>query len=1287
MNASKFSLPGGSVRLLTITLFAALTLLTLPQMTRSGSRTGAFTASAAQSNRSLIKTSASSTVYWLQNNRIYGIINGNVVTTMQNAGVPGWNWSSVFTVSSLASFTRGPDFISTATSSNGLLVKRYQDSAVYLIANGRKEFLSLEEFNRRGFNFANVIDVAQAILDMFPTVPTPNFAISASPSSRTVTRGQSATYTITVQNLNGFNSGVILSALNLPGAGFSPQTVVPPPNGSANSTLTIVTNSQTPTGSSTITIQGLGNGITRSATINLTVTSEDTIKPVIGFFDVAPRSLAFGQATTISYRVSDSGGAGLKRIELWRTTDRNGSPDSAAWAKIKETPLSGNGPIVSSFVDAPPAGTFWYGLHAVDNRDNFGIEPDPPGPIRVTISTSDGIEPVITNFNVSPRLLNAGQRTTISFTVSDSGGSGLDRIELWRTRDRNGSPDDTAWVEIKRILLQGNGPTSNFFTDNPPSGMVWYGLHAVDKAGKVGHEPSSPGPIKVTINSYQLVTWISHGFQDPFEHDTPPGWTTTMAQTIASKTGQPAFAFSWVRQSNNTGAGWAEAAGEQLASRIMSYDPNKQHNHHLIGHSLGSVVVSEAARRLRAENYKVVQMTLLDPVDGEVDRLYINWRRNPEVHSWEGITRVDSYWGNGETDWGIQLKGHPVNGAINTHITEGNHSKHKGVHEYYQETIGNVAYDNTSTSYTDANGSVISAPGFCKVSNNRFCRGGWYWSPNGGGWTDGAPGEGKTIRSIVSATPLLFNGNFEQPQEKSGNSRTWAGYEWHTQSGNFTNVVGHSNALLEKLPNSNNHAAFLGVVAAPTHLEHAPVFVPRGPATLKFDYWVESVGFWGRFVLKVNNQEIPLGALERTNGFQAREVDISAYTGQLVSIRFEGDSVGVWLDNLRIELQANPRHTLTINPSPQNGKITGQGIDCGAGGSGDCSESYTSGLSVELTAVPANGYQVGQWTGCQSVNGVRCTVQITQARTVSVTFINSSSCFASVSSNRWKGEYFANRNLSGAPAMVRDEGANSLNFDWGIGGPSSACGLGVDNFSARWTRTINFAAGTYRFTAAGDDGIRLYVDGVLKINQWRDQAETAYSVDVSLSAGNHELRLEFYDNGGNAVARLSFAALSSATQQLLLNPGFEGGATGWTAATVGGSFNTIAQAGSEARAGSWVAWFNGEGRETTYTLSQVVNIPSSATTATLSFWLRIYTAEYPDAIYDKLSVEIRNEAGTVILTTLATYSNLDSGPSWVLRTFDLSAFRGQRVRIYFKGLEDFSMLTSFFVDDTSLAIR
>ena len=59
----------------------------------------------------------------------------------------------------------------------------------------------------------------------------------------------------------------------------------------------------------------------------------------------------------------------------------------------------------------------------------------------------------------------------------------------------------------------------------------------------------------------------------------------------------------------------------------------------------------------------------------------------------------------------------------------------------------------------------------------------------------------------------------------------------------------------------------------------------------------------------------------------------------------------------------------------------------------------------------------------------------------------------------------------------------------------------------RWTRTLYFHAGTYEFKATADDGVELYVDGVLIINQWHDHPVTTHTGYRSLSEGIHEIEI------------------------------------------------------------------------------------------------------------------------------------------------------------------------------------
>lgn len=119
----------------------------------------------------------------------------------------------------------------------------------------------------------------------------------------------------------------------------------------------------------------------------------------------------------------------------------------------------------------------------------------------------------------------------------------------------------------------------------------------------------------------------------------------------------------------------------------------------------------------------------------------------------------------------------------------------------------------------------------------------------------------------------------------------------------------------------------------------------------------------------------------------------------------------------------------------------------------------------------------------------------------------------------WKGEYFNNRDLSGEPAVTRQDGA--INFDWNSGSPDPK--VTRDNFSVRWTRSIYLNRdAVYKFRIQHDDGMRLYVDGKIFYDSWYDQSVTYQTREVPLKGGYRTFVVEFYDHVGNAVAQLSF---------------------------------------------------------------------------------------------------------------------------------------------------------------------
>jgi VCBS repeat-containing protein len=124
--------------------------------------------------------------------------------------------------------------------------------------------------------------------------------------------------------------------------------------------------------------------------------------------------------------------------------------------------------------------------------------------------------------------------------------------------------------------------------------------------------------------------------------------------------------------------------------------------------------------------------------------------------------------------------------------------------------------------------------------------------------------------------------------------------------------------------------------------------------------------------------------------------------------------------------------------------------------------------------------------------------------------------------SEWRGEYFDNRSLEGDPALIRND--KKIDFDWKRGAPAD--GLPSDNFSARWTRTLEFDAAVYRFSVASDDGVRLWVDDRLVIDEWVDSELNQETVDLAMVSGKHDIKLEYYEHLGGADIKLSWKKIT-----------------------------------------------------------------------------------------------------------------------------------------------------------------
>jgi glucose/arabinose dehydrogenase len=127
-----------------------------------------------------------------------------------------------------------------------------------------------------------------------------------------------------------------------------------------------------------------------------------------------------------------------------------------------------------------------------------------------------------------------------------------------------------------------------------------------------------------------------------------------------------------------------------------------------------------------------------------------------------------------------------------------------------------------------------------------------------------------------------------------------------------------------------------------------------------------------------------------------------------------------------------------------------------------------------------------------------------------------------------KGVYFDNVSLSGTPSLTRVD--PSVNFDWGKGSP--ATGIAPDTFSVQWSGEVQARfSETYTFIMRADDGVRLWINGVLLVDNWTTRGRPENRGTIALQAGQkYPLVLEYFENTNQASVRLSWSSASQAQE-------------------------------------------------------------------------------------------------------------------------------------------------------------
>ena len=264
---------------------------------------------------------------------------------------------------------------------------------------------------------------------------------------------------------------------------------------------------------------------------------------------------------------------------------------------------------------------------------------------------------------------------------------------------------------------------------------------------------------------------------------------------------------------------------------------------------------------------------------------------------------------------------------------------------------------------------------------------------------------------------------------------------------------------------------------------------------------------------------------------------------------------------------------------------------------------------------------------------------------------------------------------------VTDSGNGSTSSKTSAVTVSASGGTPTANFTYTISRlTVNFT------DTSTDSG------GSIGMHSWNfADGSTSTAANPShtyASAGTYSVSETVYDsvNNRSSTKTVSITVTASTSSQLIVNGGFETGSAAPWALTAGVLCSNSGCPGETAHSGSWFAWLDGYGFTHTDTATQTVSIAAGKTTATLAFYLHIDTQEVGSIAYDTLRVQVLNSSGTV-LATLATYSNVNAASGYSLHSLNMNAYIGQTVQIRFYGHEDWSLATSFVIDDVTLTVQ
>ncbi|HET6934398.1 MAG TPA: hypothetical protein VFI72_06125 [Candidatus Angelobacter sp.] len=360
---------------------------------------------------------------------------------------------------------------------------------------------------------------------------------------------------------------------------------------------------------------------------------------------------------------------------------------------------------------------------------------------------------------------------------------------------------------------------------------------------------------------------------------------------------------------------------------------------------------------------------------------------------------------------------------------------------------------------------------------------------------------------------------------------------------------------------------------------------------------------------------------------------------------------------------SSPNFTLSASPSSVS-------VTQGSSGSSTItvtpSGGFTGSVTLSTSALPSGvtaSFGTNPTTSSSSITFTASSTATTGTSTITITGTSGSLTHTTSISLTISAPASPNFALSASPS--------SLTVKQGTSGSSTISVTDQNGFTGSVTLS----------TSALPSG----VTATFGTNPTTSTSTLTFTASSTATTGTSTIIVTGVSGSLSHTTNISLTISSASATQLIGDPGFENGTnTAPWSLTAGVINNSTAE---PPHSGSWDAWLDGYGTTHTDTATQTVSIPSTATSATLTFWLHIDTAETTTTTaFDTFRIQVLNTSGTV-LATLGTFSNLNHAAGYQQHSFSMNSWIGQTVQIRFIGSEDSSLQTSFVLDDVNLNVQ